>query len=603
VDEQGNLFFADFGNNVIRRVDKVSGIISTVAGTGTPGTAGDGGPATEAQLGSPSDIVLDTLGDLIITDFDNFCVRKLSVSTGNLTTVAGTCGTSGFAGDGGAATSALLASPKGTAVDVNGNLYIGDTSNNRVRFVSALTGVITTLAGTGTAGYGGDGASSTAALLSSPAQVRLDTDGNLYIADQGNSVIRKIAAGSGVISTVAGTGAAGFTGDGGPANVATINNAKGITVDRFGTLYVADQGNNAVRKIGPEGTISFSAQSFGTTSAAQTVVIENAGNAPLTFSSAPVVAGDFQISTGNTCGVSDLAAGATCALSVSFAPTGQGTRTGTVTFTDNGTSTTQTLNLSGLGSQAGTAITLTSSANPSVYNNPVVFAATVPTMATGTVVFKDGSTVLGNGTITGGTASFTTSSLQAGSHSITATYAGDSNYTGSTSLILTQTVSKADPVITWATPSPIIFGTALSSTQLNATSGGVVGTFAYTPDIGAVLPTGTQTLNVVFTPTDLVDYTTQSASTSILVNTALATVTVATSRNPIVYGDSVTFTFTFTGLGSGPIPTGSATVTDGTATLGTITINAAGVATYTTSDFVVGSHALKAVYLGDAFYH
>jgi len=237
VDSAGNLYIADYDNYRVRKVS--NGLITTVAGNGTFNFGGDGGPATSAQLSVPTGVAVDSAGNLYIADQQNNRVRK--VSNGVITTVAG--GGSSL-GDNGPATSAQL-SPYGLAVDNTGNLYIADISNNRIRKVS--NGVITTVAGNGMQGGGGDGGPATSAQLSFPTGVAVDSIGNLYIADNFNNRIRKVS--NGVITTVAGNGTQGGGGDGGPAISAQLSTPYGVAVDSAGNLYIADYGNSGVRKV------------------------------------------------------------------------------------------------------------------------------------------------------------------------------------------------------------------------------------------------------------------------------------------------------------------------------------------------------------------
>ena len=256
VDASGDLFIADTSNDRVRRVDAATGVITTVVGTGISGFSGDGGPTTDAQLNEPFGVAVDASGDLFIADTSNDRVRRVDAATGVITTVAGT-GISGFSGDGGPATDAQLNEPFGVAVDASGDLFIADTSNDRVRRVDAATGVITTVAGTGISGFSGDGGQATDAQLNDPSGVAVDASGNLFIADTSNDRVRRVDSATGVITSVAGTGISGFSGDGGPATDAQLNEPFGVAVDASGNLFIADTSNDRVRRVdGATGVIT-----------------------------------------------------------------------------------------------------------------------------------------------------------------------------------------------------------------------------------------------------------------------------------------------------------------------------------------------------------
>jgi sugar lactone lactonase YvrE len=247
VDSAGNLYIAE--DTRIRTVAAGSGIITTVAGNfGSPGFSGDGGAATGAQLTYPEGVALDSAGNLYIADTDNDRIRKVTAGSGIITTVAG-IGSPGFSGDGGAATAAQIGPPAGVALDSAGNLYIADYFNHRIRKVTAVSGIITTVAGNGSRGSSGDGGAATAAQIARPAGVALDSAGNLYIADTDNDRIRKVTAGSGIITTVAGNGSYGFGGDGGVATVAGLSFPCGVALDTAGNFYIADRDSNRVRAV------------------------------------------------------------------------------------------------------------------------------------------------------------------------------------------------------------------------------------------------------------------------------------------------------------------------------------------------------------------
>jgi sugar lactone lactonase YvrE len=249
-DAAGNLFIEDFESARIRRVDAATGFITSVAGNGTSGFSGDGGPATLAQLNSPEGVGVDPGGNIFIPDSGNQRVRRVDAAKGIINTVAGN-GTSGFMGDGGPATSAELSIPFGATADRDGNLFIVDSGNNRVREVFAATGIIQTVAGSDNpnCAFGGDGGPATMALLCFPERVAVDQQGNIFITDTFNQRIRRVDHLTGIIATVAGNGATGFSGDGGSATDAELNVPVGIAVDASGNLFIADSGNARVRKV------------------------------------------------------------------------------------------------------------------------------------------------------------------------------------------------------------------------------------------------------------------------------------------------------------------------------------------------------------------
>jgi trimeric autotransporter adhesin len=239
----GNLYIADNQNHRAREV--ISGIINTFAGTGVSGLSGNGGQATAANLANPADVIMDTAGNIYVVDFGNNDVRE--VHTGGLISTFAGNGVSGFSGDGGQARNAELSNCCGLAIDLKGNIYISDRGNNRIRAIDTA-GIITTYAGNGFGGYAGDGGPATAAELAGSNGIFMDAPGNLYIADYQNNRVRKVNTDS-IITTIAGTGTAGFSGDGGLATAADLDAPMGVAVDAAGNVYVADHYNSRIREI------------------------------------------------------------------------------------------------------------------------------------------------------------------------------------------------------------------------------------------------------------------------------------------------------------------------------------------------------------------
>ncbi len=248
IDGEGNLYVGGGNgtNRMIIRVDPSSGAVTTIAGTGEKGFSGDGGPATEATMSWVRDIAIDDAGNVYFSDSLNHRVRMIDTA-GIITTIAGT-GKEGFSGDGGPATEARLDHPAGVAVDPKGRIYIADNRNHRVRRINHH-GIITTVAGNGRRGYGGDGGPAKKAALGSPLSVLLDANGNLYVTSVDCRCVRMVDP-DGIISTIAGTGAWGFSGDGGAAKRAQLSCCPdGMAFGPDGALYIADSANSRVRKV------------------------------------------------------------------------------------------------------------------------------------------------------------------------------------------------------------------------------------------------------------------------------------------------------------------------------------------------------------------
>jgi sugar lactone lactonase YvrE len=257
IDATGNIYIADSQNYAVRKVDAKTGVITTVAGNGINANSilMDGIAATSSELSDPWGVAVDDSGNIYIADYGDKAIRKVTASTGIITTIAGN-GTWSFSGDGGPATAATLSVCIGVALDDSGNVYIADQWNHRIRKVTKKTGIINTIAGSGTEGYSGNGGQATNAELAYPSGMVIDDSGNVYIADQWNNEIRKVSQKTGIITDFAGNGngapglySGGYSGDGGQATSAQLNYATGVGMDDSGNIYIADWANQVVRKV------------------------------------------------------------------------------------------------------------------------------------------------------------------------------------------------------------------------------------------------------------------------------------------------------------------------------------------------------------------
>ena len=406
---------ADTGNNKLRQVNTGTGIVSTIAGTGVAGFTGDGGPASAAEINSPRAPSYDSLGNLYFVDTSNHRVRKIDKTTGIITTVVGSggfaaqnqgCGNGGYSGDGGPATSATLQCPLGMAIDANDNIYIADYLNSAIRKVDAKTQIITTVVGTGTPGYTGDNGPASAATLSYPDRVSVNGAGNLFISDTGNNVVRRVDAGTQIITTFVGSGAFGFSGDGGAALSAALAEPTGVVVTNAGDLYLGDLLNNRIRKVTLNSAVTFSLstvafgnQAINSTSSPQMLMVTNSGDAPLGISNVTVTSASDAFALGtNTCGTT-VAVGAQCAIGITFSPTSFGALTGTFTLTDNApvANSMQMVALTGTGA-ASLTVTLAGGGTGSVASAP----AGITCGATCTADFTSGTSVVLTATTTNG---------------------------------------------------------------------------------------------------------------------------------------------------------------------------------------------------------
>jgi sugar lactone lactonase YvrE len=530
LDGAGNLYIADTQNNAIRKITAATGIISTVAGNISGNVcgektdpAGDGCPAISSTLNYPQGVTIDAGGNLYIADTNNHRIRRVDAVSGIITTIAGngfvnTDGSGGYFGDNGKASLAELNYPFAVAFDSQGNMYIPDSLNNRVRLVTAVSGVvsgnsiITTFAGTGLQGYAGDGDAAATAKMFAPSGVIADPAGNVYIADTQNNAIRKVSSATsstpGIISTVAVNGVGQYFYNGNFAPI-SIDGPIGLYLDSGGNLYFADVLKMQIQEI----QSNFAALDYlltpirqGSKSATQDQTVENDGNAALDLTTINPVQNSALDAAATTCttGAPYLAVAADCVVGAVFAPSASILPTdpeyGTIDVGKAGDTVNSPLDIELVGIATlvnSTTTTVTSNINPSGFGQSVTFTATVTTGGgtgnlTGTVSFFDGANTLAAnvprnappGTTV--TATFATAALAVGVHTITATYnaqdAADPTHFSSTSSPYTQTVNESTATNLASSANPSNLGASVTFTATVTIAGG-----------GGVAPDGTVT--------------------------------------------------------------------------------------------------------------
>jgi hypothetical protein len=622
-DSSGDLFIADTPSNVIREVSATTGDISTVVGSltsclqsSTP-LCGDGLAATSANLWLPSDVFADSAGNLYIADTMDNVIRKVTAQTGFISTVAGndTSFSAGFGGDGGPATAAsvLLNNPSGVFVDSNGNIFIADTANNRIREVTASNGNINTIAGDGTAGYTGDGSAATGAELKGPTGVSLDVKGNIYITDSGNNVIRMVDT-TGTISTVAGNGTAGFSGDNtGPATSAELWSPWGAFVDFLGNLFISDQQNDVIR-------------------------VANLSTTTNTVGGIQILAGQINTVVGS--GQNGGFAGDNGPASAALIHQPLGMRSdsaGNLYFADrlnwrvrkvsNIVATTPTAILSTTGpltfasqvvgsSSAEQSITVTNNGNISPLQYTIGFTGADP----GDFLESDScnGSVASNGQTCTLNVTFkpTAVGTRSASMTITDTAAGIAEsvaLSGTATQATTTTTlkSSANPsgvgqLVTFtATVTPSTGGTPTGSVTFKDGSTTLVSAVTLTSGVATLaistLTQATHSITAVYSG-DANYIGSTSAALSQVVTKATTTTTLKSSANPSDAGQSVTLTATVTAP-TGGTPTGSVTFNDGSTALGSAVTLASGTATLAITTLTAATHSITGVYSGDANYN
>ena len=575
-DASGNLYIAETRKHIVRKVDP-SGNMTTVAGTGTQGYGGDTGPASLALLDSPEGLAVDTTG-LYIADTHNHRIRRVDLASGIITTIAGTS-TAGAGGDNALARRATLNRPVALALDAKSNLYLADAGSHRVRRIDATTEIITTVAGVGIQGYGGDGGSALSALFDSPEGLAVDASGNLYLSDTHNQRIRRVDVANGTITTIAGTGSFGYAGDSGASAAARLALPRGLSVDSQGNIYIADSANHRVRRI------DVATGEISTIAGDGTQGFAGVGGAPEK---------------------SSLSSPRATVLSTAGPVTIADTGNGRVRQVSGGSIQT----IAGLG--AATPVSLVISGDTAITYGSGQIAATLisPGQATGAVIFSDqftgnsGSTV--KVPVASNAAVLDTSILPAGEHIITAAYGGDSTHMGAQSTKFSLTINPL-PITALISPASLQYGEAIP-----LITGGLVGVLSrdqsvvsvsVSADASAHPLVGTYPLKAVLRGPAAGNYTLSEqpvltitkalTATAITATTAsLATATSADAEQPVLLRAHVTSATSGT-------PTGTIILSDGGALLAAGNANASGDLTFTTSALSTGPHSLYATYSGD----
>ena len=575
-DTDGNLYLAEAANHTIRKVD-ATGIITTIAGTGTQGFSGDNGAATAATLDSPQGLALGTADNLYLADTHNQRIRRLNLSTGIITTIAGT-GTPGFFGDNGLATAAQLNLPTAIALDKANNLYLADTANHRIRRIDFTSGIITTIAGAGTQAFFGDNGPATNANIDSPTGLAFDSADNLYLADTHNHRIRRIDAATGIITTIAGTGNASFSGDTTAATSASLALPHGLAMDPVGNLYLTDTANHRIRRID------------ATTGLITTI----AGDGIQAFDgdNAQAIAASLDSPRATAISPTTLVTLADTAnqriRQLTAAPTPQ---TGIQTIAGLGLTAPGTLTLAALSVIAYGTGQLTAT-----------LVSNVP--ATGSITFFDTTsttvTALGAVPIASNIATLSTAGLPAGIHRLTATFAGDQAHLAAQSPTLAFTITPrqlkailASTTLLYGQPVPSLTGALTGVLPQDASN--LSSTFSTAAT--TLSPVGTYPITVTLTGSAAGNYVIANPAAALAINPAPALVTLSNLVATTAPGSSVTITVQVASTTSGT-PTGAVTLLDGGNALNTTPLSSTGAAVFTIPSITQGTHTFTALYSG-----
>jgi large repetitive protein len=614
LDGAGNLYIADSLHYRIRVVNAKTGTISTFAGNGTSGYAGDNGPAVSATLNTPFGVAVDGEGNVYIADSGNNVVRMVAAASGIITTVAGNgaLGSATNVGDGGQAIAANLNNPQGVTVDIAGNLFIADTSHHRIREVATATGIITTFAGNGTTagsgagGFSGDGGQAASAELNYPYIVAFDLAGNMYIPDSANNRIRKVSA-LGVISTFAGTGAPAYTGDGAAATSAALWTPEGVIADPAGNVYIADTQNAAVRKVnsltGDITTIAVNggAEDLFNGNLAQLVIYAPVGIA--IDGSGNIYVADYFYQD-----VQQIQSNLVV-LDFRLNPVRQGDESSPAiqTVENDGNAP---LDITGI--TIGTNVALDPATTTCVLSPPslsvdedceagVVFAPSKSLVITGTQ-----QSIIDNVDVAGVTINSPLDIQVWGVATVvnatTTTLTSSLNPSGfGQSVSFTATVTTG--ANTGALTGTVTFyydGTAFPGTAGCANPVTLTGQGTATC-ASTALTVGTHQITATYNDTSNPPSHFSSTSAELTQVVLEGTTTNLTSSgNPSTVGQSVTFTALVTSAGGNVAPDGNVVFYDGSTLLGASTLSIAGSATFTTSTLADGTHTIVASYGGDS---
>ena len=540
-DAAGNLAFAETTNHIVRQVSP-AGMITTLAGTGTQGFAGDGGPATSALLDSPLAVAFDSAANLYIADAHNHRIRRVDAASGIITSL-----------------SAQFDLPVAIAFDGRGNLCVADARKHLIERIDHISGVVSVIAGNGTQGFSGDLGTATQAAVDSPYGIAFDSAGNLYFSDSHNHRLRRVDDATGIISSIAGTGQPGFSGDSAPASHAAINLPRGLAVDAAGDLFLVDSQNQRIRRIDAV--------------SGQIATIAGEGTQAFRGDNNPAVA-------------ASLNSPRAVALAPGNLPTIADTGNQRVRQID---SAANIHTIAGLGTTVAGTLTLSGPA-VTLYGTGAVTARLVASPATGSITFFDASQSLGTAILSANVAVLPTSTLSAGAHRLFATYLGDTVHPPAQSAVLTVNISPAPAVATpnaiailYGQPVPPLTG---ALTGVLPQDSGLV-TLGLTTSATATALPGSYFITAAISGPQAGNYALTQSTAAVAISRAPSAITMANAL--VAHVSSTT---------SGQ-PVGAVSLYDAGTLNSTVALSPSGDATFSSGTLSTGTHTLTAVYGGD----